>query len=134
MNAVYVGHLEIPDDAHLIYGLDAADVAPDFHIDRVFVSHNGTLIQASFGEKCIGRASLTINQDGLEFHCFIVSPAYRNRGVGEKILRKAIELARNKQLYLFATKRARSLYTRIGFEPVNNTNRMEYKEPNVLVV
>jgi predicted GNAT family N-acyltransferase len=72
------------------------------------------------GEKPIAAARWRETGKGIKLERFAVLPEFRNRGIGEIILRAVLEdvVTREKPIYLHAQLKAVSFYERNGFEKV----------------
>lgn len=94
-------------------------------LQALLANENNTMIVAKDGEKIIGIATLyifpKIGKRGAYIEDVVVDSAYRGQGLGEKIVREIIAVAREKKAdSVYLTSRpvhaaAHKLYTKVGF-------------------
>lgn len=96
------------------------------HYQKNYVGADFWVIE--FENKTIGRLYLDWNFQGKGMRIIDISilPEYRNRGFGQAIFKdlmnRAADLGRPLTIHVEAFNPAKNLYTRLGFETINETN------------
>lgn len=100
-------------------------------LQALLANENNTMIVAKDGDKIIGIATLyvfpKIGKRGAYIEDVVVDSAYRGQGLGEKIVREIIAVAREKKAdSVYLTSRpvhaaAHKLYQKVGFDTKDTT-------------
>ena len=101
----------------------------DFSEFQMFIEFNpfGCFVCVD-GDKVIGCVMTFCHDKSAWIGNFIVSMKYRGKGIGSKLLSRAIEYLDNKkkkQIYLNAAYKAKGLYEKFGFKDVISVNRWQ---------
>ena len=87
-----------------------------------------------FDDKIIGSILLKDIQEGKLIDEIYIEKEFRNNGIGTDIIMKAVKKSNNKNIYLWVYKeniKAVSLYKRLGFKIIDETESRYYMEYNV---
>jgi len=107
-----------------IYGKDAPHYDDSF-LDKYFSGGADLILLAKEGEKTVAFLSIEEHreeQDYFYLDDFCVESSFRGRGIGTMLLRKAEEIASERQIRLIvlhvelSNKRAAKLYASLGYE------------------
>ena len=85
-------------------------------------------------DKIIGSILLKDIQEGKLIDEIYIEKEFRNNGIGTDIIMKAVKKSNNKNIYLWVYKeniKAVSLYKRLGFKIIDQTESRYYMEYNV---
>ena len=85
-------------------------------------------------DKIIGSILLKDIQEGKLIDEIYIEKEFRNNGIGTDIIMKAVKKSNNKNIYLWVYKeniKAVSLYKRLGFKIIDETESRYYMEYNV---
>jgi len=83
-------------------------------------AHRDTLLVARDGERVVGSAALELYRDSALLRSVAVEPSARGSGLGQRLTRSALELARRhgvRDVFLLTTT-AENFFPRFGFELV----------------
>jgi len=86
--------------------------------------HLPTTLVARNGERIVGSSALELYQDCALLRSVAVEPSFRGRGLGLRLTREALELAKRHHLtnvYLL-TETAAMFFSKVGFKPVARAN------------
>ena len=87
-----------------------------------------------FDDKIIGSILLKDIQEGKLIDEIYIEKEFRNNGIGTDIIMKAVKKSNNKNIYLWVYKeniKAVSLYKKLGFKIIDETESRYYMEYNV---
>ena len=87
-----------------------------------------------FDDKIIGSILLKDIQEGKLIDEIYIEKEFRNNGIGTDIIMKVVKKSNNKNIYLWVYKeniKAVSLYKRLGFKIIDETESRYYMEYNV---
>ena len=87
-----------------------------------------------FDDKIIGSILLKDIQEGKIIDEIYIEKEFRNNGIGTDIIMKVVKKSNNKNIYLWVYKeniKAVSLYERLGFKIIDETESRYYMEYNV---
>ena len=87
-----------------------------------------------FDDKIIGSILLKDIQEGKLIDEIYIEKEFRNNGIGTDIIMKVVKKSNNKNIYLWVYKeniKAVSLYKRLGFKIIDQTESRYYMEYNV---
>ena len=87
-----------------------------------------------FDDKIIGSILLKDIQEGKLIDEIYIEKEFRNNGIGTDIIMKVVKKSNNKNIYLWVYKeniKAVSLYKRLGFKIIDETEFRYYMEYNV---
>ena len=85
-------------------------------------------------DKIIGSILLKDIQEGKIIDEIYIEKEFRNNGIGTDIIMKVVKKSNNKNIYLWVYKeniKAVSLYKRLGFKIIDETESRYYMEYNV---
>lgn len=120
------------DDINRVNGqLHEGRVGTLEELQTILANKDNTMVVAKDGDKIIGIATLyifpKIGKRGAYIEDVVVDSAYRGQGLGEKIVREVIAVAREKKAdSVYLTSRpihaaAHKLYAKVGFETKDTT-------------
>ena len=96
-------------------------------------AHLPTILVARNGNEVVGCSALELYQESALLRSVAVKPSYRNRGLGQRLTKAALDLATHRKVsnvYLL-TETANLFFSKLGFEPISRSNVPEKLQRSV---
>ncbi len=116
------------DDIPAVHGIERLSFAvpwpDDAYRNEILTNRLATYVVARAGDQVVGFAGLWVMVDEAHITTFAVHPAWRRRGVGQRLLLRLLELSNDRRAreatleVRLSNLPARKLYEKYGFRPV----------------